>query len=174
MDGETITVRPARPDDVVLVGAITEAAYRDDGHLDLDGGDAYAVHLRDVARRMEEGTVLVADLDGTAVGSVTLAPHGTPWCEVARPGEVEVRMLSVAADARRRGVAEALMAAVEAEAAATGHDAVVLSTMERMLGAQRLYARLGYTRQPQRDWDIDHDDDVAAHMLAYRKSVAAG
>lgn len=158
-----IRVRPATVDDVEAVGAITEAAYRGDGFLDIDGGDDYAVLLRDTATRMAEGSVLVAELDGAIVGSVTLAPAGTPWAEVAVTGELEVRMLSVATTARRRGVAEALMAGVEAEARRTGHATVVLSTMREMAGAQRLYARLGYIRRPERDWQIDTD------MLVYTK-----
>lgn len=160
---EPIVVRPAHADDLDAVGAITEAAYRGDGYLDIDGGEEYAVLLRDAATRMAEGTVLVAEIAGEVVGSVTLAPAGTPWAEVAVPGELEVRMLSVAGRARRRGVAEALMAGVEVEARRTGHTAVVLSTMREMAGAQQLYARLGYRRQPDRDWQIDTD------MLVYTK-----
>lgn len=161
-----IRTRPARPDDLATVGAITEAAYRGDGHLDIEGGDEYAVELRDAARRRAEATLLVAEVDGAVVGTVTAAPAGTPWAEVAEPGEVEVRMLAVAASARRQGVAEALMAAVEEGARAAGHDAVVLSTMEeQMVGAQRLYARLGYERRAERDWDID------VHMVVFRKTL---
>lgn len=160
-----VVVRAAREGDVEAVGAITEAAYRGDGFLDIEGGDDYAVLLRDTATRMAEGTVLVAELDGLVVGSVTLAPAGTPWAEVAEPGELEVRMLSVAASARRRGVAEALMAGAEAAARRAGCSVVVLSTMREMAGAQNLYARLGYQRQPHRDWEIDTD------MLVYSKPV---
>lgn len=161
-----ITVRIAGPADVDVVGRVTEGAYRGDGHLDIDGGEDYAVLLRDAGRRMAEATVLVAELDGAVVGSVTIAPYGTGWAEISGAGEVEVRMLSVAATARRRGVAEALMAAVEDEARRTGHTGVVLSTMEeQMVGAQALYARLGYERDPGRDWDID------VHMIVFAKRV---
>lgn len=161
-----ILIRPARPDEIDMVGAVTEAAYRGDGFLEVEGGDDYGELLRDAGRRMEEAILLVAERDGAVVGSVTVAPAGTPWSEVARPGEVEVRMLAVDSGARRQGVAEALMAAVEDEARATGHDGVVLSTMEeQMVGAQRLYARLGYERDPARDWDID------VHMIVLRKAV---
>lgn len=149
------TIRRSQPADADAVGTITEAAYRHDGHLGMDGGDAYAALLRDAAARMAEATVLVAELDGVVVGSVTVAPSGTPWANVARPGELEVRMLGVAAAARRRGVAEALMVAVEEHARSLGLGTVVLSTSVDMFSAQRLYERLGYRLQPDRDWSLD-------------------
>jgi ribosomal protein S18 acetylase RimI-like enzyme len=165
MTGPTVVVRAARPGDEEAVGAITEAAYRHDGHLEVDGSDGYATLLRDGATRMTEATVLVAEVDGAVVGSVTVAPAGTPWANVARPGELEVRMLAVAETARRRGVAEALMAGAEEQARALGLATVVLSTNVDMYPAQRLYERLGYQRRPDRDWRIDID------LLVYTKAI---
>lgn len=159
------TIRRSRPDDAEAIGTITEAAYRQDGHLDMEGGEAYAETLRDAAARMAGAVVLVAEVDGAVVGSVTVAPAGTPWANVAHPGELEVRMLGVAATARRRGVAEALMTAVEDHARSLGLDTIVLSTNIDMDAAQRLYDRLGYRRRPERDWRIDID------LLVYTKAL---
>ena len=85
--------------------------------------DAYADELRDAERRAREATLLVAllppgegdgatagDDDLVVVGTVTLAPYGTSYAEVAEPGELEIRMLAVAPEARRRGIAELLVA----------------------------------------------------------------
>jgi len=72
--------------------------------------------------------VLVAERAGAVIGTVTVAPAGTPWANVARPGELEVRMLAVHGEARRQGVAEALMAAAEDHARTRGLGTVVLST----------------------------------------------
>ena len=38
--------------------------------------------------------------------AVTLAPFGNPYAETALDGEVEIRMLAVAPEARRRGIAD--------------------------------------------------------------------
>ncbi len=158
-------VRPARPGEAGIVGALTEAAYALDGHLDHPGGDAYGAVLRDARARVEEATVLVAERDGTVIGTVTVALAGTPWANVARPGELEVRMLAVHHQARRQGVAEALMGAAEAHARTLGLGAGVLSTDFDMIPAQRLYERLGYRRQRDRDWRIDIDLWVYARAL---------
>jgi ribosomal protein S18 acetylase RimI-like enzyme len=147
-----VTVRQATAADAEVVGELTEQAYRAGGFLDGDGGPVYAAELRDARRRIQQAVVLVAELDGTVVAGITLAAPGTPYAETAQPGELEVRMLAVAPRARRRGIAELLMRAAADHARRTGHRRVVLCTERPMLDAHRLYERLGYRRQPERDW----------------------
>ena len=148
-------VRVARPDDVVAAGALTAEAYVADGLLEDD--DDYAAELRDARRRAAEAVLLVA-VAGTAdgreavVGSITVAPYGSSYAEVAEPGEVELRMLAVAPEARNHGLAAQLMRAGLREALTAGARRVVLSTQDAMAAAQRLYDRLGFVREPERDW----------------------
>ncbi len=157
-------VRVARGRDVADAGALTAEAYLADRLL--DPADEYAVELRDAERRAREATLLVAAVpsgapgadpdDLVVVGTVTLAPYGTSYAEVAEPGELEVRMLAVAPEARRHGIAELLVTTALREAVASGARRVVLSTLDSMEAARRLYARLGFVADPQRDWD--HED----------------
>jgi len=93
------------------------------------------------------------DDDLVVVGTVTLAPYGTSYAEVAEPGELEIRMLAVAPEARRQGIAELLVGAALREAVAGGARRVVLSTLDSMESARRLYGRLGFVAVPERDWD---------------------
>ncbi|KQY20380.1 GCN5 family acetyltransferase [Cellulomonas sp. Root485] len=156
-------VRVAAGAQVADAGALTAEAYLADRLLDAD--DSYADELRDAERRAREATLLVAlippgegdgandrDEDLVVVGTVTLAPYGTSYAEVAEPGELEIRMLAVAPEARRRGIAELLMSAALREAVAGGATRVVLSTLDSMEAAQRLYRRLGFVAVPERDW----------------------
>ena len=69
-----------------------------------------------------------------------------------RPGEGEFRMLAVASAARGRGAGTALVRACAAAARARGHRALVCSSQDRMVAAHRIYARLGFVRDPARDW----------------------
>ena len=156
-------VRVAAGPQVADAGALTAEAYLADRLV--DAGDSYADELRDAERRAREATLLVAlvppgegdgandrDDDLVVVGTVTLAPYGTSYAEVAEPGELEVRMLAVAPEARRRGIAELLVSAALREAVARGATRVVLSTLDSMQAAQRLYQRLGFLAVPERDW----------------------
>ncbi|GGU80202.1 GNAT family N-acetyltransferase [Lentzea flava] len=147
-----VIIRPATEADLPAVGSVTVEAYRVDGYL--EGTDDYAAVLADAASRFREAEVLVAADPGSGevLGSVTVVRPGTPYAEISRPGELEFRMLSVAAAARGRGVGEALVRAVFDRARAAGADSVVLSSSEKMLAAHRLYQRLGFTRLPERDW----------------------
>lgn len=160
----------AGPRELRDVGALTAEAYHADRLLRPE--DAYTVELRDAARRAQEAVLLVAlvppgapgprtdDPEGTGgegvvVGTVTLAPAGTSYAEVAESGEAEIRMLAVAPEARRRGAAEALMRSALDHAVTSGHRRVVLSTFDAMQSAQRLYRRLGFRPVPERDWQHD-------------------
>jgi GNAT superfamily N-acetyltransferase len=156
---DDLVIRTARHDEGDAVGVLTERVYRDGGFV----GDDYAAELRDGESRVREATVLVAELDGRVVGSVTAALPGSAYSEIARPDELEVRMLGVADDVRRRGIADALMQAVEEMARQRGLGGVILSTAPTMHGAHRLYERRGYVRQPERDWDVG-----SLRLLAYQ------
>jgi ribosomal protein S18 acetylase RimI-like enzyme len=61
-----LVVRPARPDEADVVGALTEAAYAGDGHLDHPGGDAYGAVLRDATARAGEIEVRMPAVHGGA------------------------------------------------------------------------------------------------------------
>lgn len=108
--------------------------------------------LLDGRSRIEEATVFVAVADGVVLGTVTVGRPGSRFANVARAGEVEVRMLAVDEAARGRGIGGLLMDACEGLARGGGCSAVVLSTGLDMYAAHRLYQRRGYVRQPERDW----------------------
>ncbi len=146
-----LTIRPATEADLAVIGAITVEAYRVDGFVGEH--DDYAETLADAAARFRDAELLVA-VDGAneVLGSVTVVSPGTPYAEISEAGELEFRMLSVAASARGRGVGEALVRTVVDRARAAGIGRVVLSSSEKMAAAHRLYERLGFTRLPERDW----------------------
>ena len=94
-----ILVRPARVSELAAVGELTVTAYAADGLLVED--DPYADHLRDAVARAREAEVYVAVVDDQLAGTVTFCPQGSPWSEIAQPGEGEFRMLAVAPACRR-------------------------------------------------------------------------
>ncbi len=148
-----LVVRAADRDDpaeLEAVGRLTLDAYAASGYITED--NPYAPHLLDAASRAAGAVLLVADLDGELAGTVTFCPEGSPFAEVARAGEGEFRMLAVAASARRRGAARALVTTCIERSRALGYEAVVLSSLRVQVDAQRLYAQLGFRRAPDRDW----------------------
>ncbi len=158
-------IRKATADDVATVTAIIEEVYVGGGRADPVTSPDYVRSLRDAATRIAQATVLLAEEDGISVGTVT-ATDGPPFANIARPGELEVRMLAVLPDARRNGVARELMRACEALARQNGKTRLVLSTESAMTAAQALYERLGYLRTPDRDWSIH-----GTRLITYARTV---
>mgnify|MGYP000140746606 CR=1 FL=1 len=157
-----IVVRRAASDEGEEIGLLTLAAYRGDRVVD----EEYAKELGDGTARVRDAHVLVAFAGLRMVGSVTLAESGTPFAEIAEPGELEVRMLGVDPAARRLGIADRLMDAAEQRARDRSLAGVVLSTAPHMTAAHALYERRGYLPQPQRNWHVDDDLLLLAYRLA--------
>jgi GNAT superfamily N-acetyltransferase len=97
---------------------------------------------RAVRSELAGGRILLAAyVEGKLVGSVQLAP-------VAKPNgrhRAEVQKLLVLQAFRGRGIAKALMAALERKAVELGRWLLVLDTVPRQ-PAEKLYERLGYVR----------------------------
>lgn len=153
----TIRVRPLRDEEHEAAGRATADAYRE---LAPDGHQAWAEYLdrlADVGTRARHALVLVAQEDGDLVGTLTIeldgripGGHERP---PLRPEEAHVRMLGVRPDARRRGVATALMDAAIEEARRTGKTLLTLDTTQSMTAAQRLYEGMGFRRAGDRVFD---------------------
>ncbi|MFD3743151.1 GNAT family N-acetyltransferase [Nocardia sp. NPDC058633] len=161
-----LLIRPAHPDDYDAVAALTVDVYVGDGYV--TSGDGYVRELADVAHRAAESEVLVAEHEGRVVGSLTVARPGTPYAEIARPGELEFRMLAVSKQARGLGVGTALVRAVVDEARSGECEAVVLTTMFSMVDAHRIYERLGFVPVPERDWATHDGLQLFVMRLALR------
>jgi ribosomal protein S18 acetylase RimI-like enzyme len=146
------------------VGELTADAYARVDPATVETG--YDAELRDVAARSHGVEILVAvdgdesedgDEDGPGeriLGAVTFVPGpDSPGAEFSDGDAAGIRMLAVAADARRRGVGEALTMACIERARATGRAQIVLHSTDRMADAHRLYLRLGFVRDPSLDWE---------------------
>lgn len=161
----TLVIREALPQETGLVGELTYAAYSHDAPVH----DGYAPELRDAAGRARDAVLLVAEHEGCVVGTATYVPDGGPFAELSSgPGEAEFRMLAVAAEARGRGVAEALVREMLDRARRAGKARMVLSSSKHMRAAHRLYERLGFTRAPELDWSPVPGIDLLAFQLPLR------
>jgi ribosomal protein S18 acetylase RimI-like enzyme len=146
---EPVIVRRIKPEECDAAGQLIVDAYRTLGDV---GDEFYERQLRDVAGRLATGEVLVAEMGGRLVGSVTFVDGQTALSEVDDPDAGTIRMLAVSANARGRGVGEALVAACVDRAVRSGRRRVRLDTRTSMTSAQRLYERLGFRRDAEHDW----------------------
>lgn len=142
-------VRLAHPTEHDEVARLTVAAYTHDYELH----DEYLASLSQVAARAAEHDVWVAQdvTDGALVGTVTTPRPGGRLSPLARPGELDFRLLGVHPVARGRGVGALLTRHVVELARQRGYTRVVMNSGPLMVGAHRLYERLGFARMPERE-----------------------
>jgi GNAT superfamily N-acetyltransferase len=141
----SLEIRSAAPAEFAAVADLCVAAYEPF----VSGDHHYLAELRDAPRRAAEAELLVAVDHGRLLGTVTFVPAGGPLGEIGRPGEAEFRMLAVDPAAQGRGVGTALLRHVVDESAGRG---IVCSSLPEMRAAHRVYERLGFRRDPERDW----------------------
>lgn len=97
-------------------------------------GDATPIDAADFAP--PRGTFLVAYLDGRPAACGGIRAHGP---------DAELKRLYVIPEARRRGLATAVLTELERRARAAGYARLILETGTRQPEAIALYRALGYT-----------------------------
>jgi ribosomal protein S18 acetylase RimI-like enzyme len=98
------------------------------------------------------GILLTAiDAAGSMVGTIIVVPPGAPAVRLAGPNESEMHLLAVSPDHRNAGIGERLVKAA-IEQARSLSQGMVLWTQPSMHGAQRLYVKAGFHRDPARDF----------------------
>ena len=164
------TIRVIQADEqtrLAEIGELTLLAYLSDALI--DAAHPYVPQLRDAHARAENALLLaMADGErgeGAIVGTLTVVPPGSPFIELATDGEFELRMLAVNPIERGRGIGAELTLAGVRMAIDHGAKGVVLSTMESMHAAHRLYERLGFVRRTDLDWIVrDNVDGSITHI----------
>lgn len=161
-------VRTALPADRGAIARITLAAYRE-----------YATVMEPSAWNALDGAVraslvddtgvtrLVAELDGTIVGSAALhAPDSAAYGDLAAITPwPEVRLVAVDPKARGRGVARALVDECVRRARAAGATVLGLHSSRSMRAALRLYERMGFVRDPEHDFQPPGAELVEGYLL---------
>ncbi len=133
------------------MGELRVSAYQAQDLLAPEGGYSETLRVFGFDGRC---TVLVADDEaGGLLGTVAYEPFG-PDSELARDAaEAEIRAFAVDVRAQGQGIGGQLLSAVTGYAAAHGIRTLRLCTQPAMLAAQHLYARAGFTRTPERDFE---------------------
>lgn len=124
----------------------TTAQLNDARHLLYEYFDVIGVVLRDddaaIRAFLDDASsaMWIAYVDGAPAACVAMRPLP------AMAGAAECKRLYVADRYRRRGLSQALMAALEAHAAQAGYTDVYLDTKDDLHAGIKLYDQLGYAR----------------------------
>nr|WP_066933423.1 GNAT family N-acetyltransferase [Streptomyces sp. NBRC 110611] len=135
-----MTIRPVRydhPDAVRLDGLVQQEYVR------RYGGEGDMTPLDPEMFTPPNGTYLIAYEDGRALATGGWRAHDVAADGYAA-GDAEVKRMFVLPEARGRGLARRILAALEADAQAAGRSRMVLSTGSEQPEALELYASSGY------------------------------
>ncbi|WP_158668649.1 GNAT family N-acetyltransferase [Bradyrhizobium guangdongense] len=143
MNAETVSIRPARREDVAAIVAMLaddhlgRARERVEDPLPASYYDAFARVERD-----PNLTLVIAESAGRVVGCLQLAILPGLSSQGGVRGLLED--VRVASDCRSRGIGEQLVQWAVVEAKARGCNLVELLTHQTRVDAQRFYKRLGF------------------------------
>jgi MFS family permease len=155
----TPLVRPAGPGDHAAIRTLLELAYSPyAAELDPAVWCAYRADLLDLDRHARHGTLLVAVVDGTIVGSAAFYPDATDQDLGWPAGWASGRALAVHPCHRGHGVA--LLRELEQRTRESGAAVFAFHTSRFMTTARAIYERMGYERAP------GFDREVGAHYGA--------
>jgi GNAT superfamily N-acetyltransferase len=153
-----IAIRVAREDDRATIEAVTLAAYEQ--YAATLGATLWGMYRQNIVATLanvKPATLIVAEKEGTLVGSVLLYPAGSVMGEPGGGKAMtltwpEVRLLAVAPAARGNGTGRRLMEECIRRARAAGATALTLHTTDMMSVAMRLYERMGFARGTELDF----------------------
>jgi GNAT superfamily N-acetyltransferase len=173
----SVVVRLAVRDDFPAIREVILAAYGEyETAIGPDAYDLYLQDLLDLGLHARNGPLIVAEVDGVVRGSGAFYPdaaaQGLGWPR----GWAGGRALAVHPEARRHGVAQALLEAAEDLAREYGAPVFAFHTIDVMSGAIALYKCLGYRRAPEFDQDLrPHFGTTAGQpiqAIAFRRDLA--
>jgi GNAT superfamily N-acetyltransferase len=154
---DQVIIRESRPEEDVVVGELVLEAFVTQYAQKLPEvvyTEERKRELRDVAARRAAATVLLAELEGQVVGSVTLYPPGAPGSEAWLPQGANLRQLATTTKLHGKGLSAPLMDAAEALARSWRVSAICLHVRRGAHGVMRMYQRRGYVRDPAGDLDL--------------------
>jgi ribosomal protein S18 acetylase RimI-like enzyme len=143
-------IRRAHAGDAAALAALAERTFRatfaphnSDANMALHCARTYGAAIQGAEIADATRTTIVADDEAALVGYAQLR-HGSRTACVAARRPAEIQRIYVDAPWHGRGVAQALMEAMLADARERGADRVWLGVWEHNPRARRFYAKLGF------------------------------
>ena len=166
--GRAYVVRDARPADRDAIRDLTLSAYSEYAQvMEPDSWAGLSAAVQAALSSSDPMERIVADDDGTLIGSVLLYPASArAYGDLASAAnDPELRLLAVAPEARGRGVGRALVDECVRRARLAGAAALGLHTSKSMATAMQLYERMGFERAPELDFQPPGAEVVWGYRL---------
>lgn len=131
-----MNIRPATDLDATAVAELLNAAY---ALIGIDLGETPET----VTERSRNSMIIVTEMLGSIVATMTLAGPGSPAGQMADTGQLQASRIAVNPAFQGRGLASQMLRTVAALCREHGIDAVVGASLDSMPTAHRLYESMG-------------------------------
>lgn len=131
-----LRIRQAEPGDYQAIADLLNDSYRKVGARPNETAQT-------VRERAEGALVLVVDLLGLPVGTLTTAPSGSFYGRLAKKGQMQVSRLAVHPDFQGQGIAKKMVRTLMELSRKQGVDALVGASLDTMATAHQLYGSIG-------------------------------
>ena len=165
----SIQIRDACPEELDKVSLLLKTAYQQyENFIPSGAWQSYLDDIMNVRSRLEMADLIVAELNGKLLGTVTLylkvsGSSEEPWPK----GWAGIRLLAVDPGHRGQGVGRALMDECVGRCREQCIKTIGLHTTEFMNVARRIYAQMGFTRAPE----FDFHPAAGVVVMAYRLNL---
>lgn len=171
MSEEFYEIRTARAHEFDTINSLTRLAYEQYATIMAPIAWEGLRSAIDAALASSDARIerIIALREGQIVGSVMLFSPGLNLHKDANAGAEwpELRMLAVHPDERGRGLGQRLVEACIERVRANGGEWLGLHSSASLKAAIRLYERLGFERDPERDFQ----PEGAELVMGYRKAL---
>ncbi len=150
-----IIIREARPEDDARIGELLIDSFVSTYARKMPTviyDEARKAELRDVAVKRSRATVLVTEIDGEVIGTVSIFKPQAPTSEAWLPNFADLRHLAVDPRFHGKNISGPLLDRAEAIARDEWKtDGICLHVRQGADGVARLYQRRGFTRDQSGD-----------------------
>lgn len=171
-------IRRATLDDAPTVSALSARTFDETfGHsyppADLQAflEEAYAVERQRVILSHPEYAIFLLERDGVAVGHAAVGPCGLPHPDV-QPGDGELKRLYLLKEVQNSGWGSRLLETALAWLERDGPRPLWIGVWSENFGAQRFYARYGFTKVGEYLFPVGQVNDL--EFIMYRPAIPAG
>lgn len=161
-----LIIRDARDEDLDRVSLLIRDAYAEyQSFFPAESWQSYLEDIMDVRSRLSDSELMVAELHGQVVGTVTLYLNGSLSREEWPSDWAGIRLLAVHPAFRGRGIGRALMEECVRRCRERKVKTIGLHTVEVMAVALKMYEDMGFLRVPEYDFHPRPSTTVMAYRL---------
>jgi diamine N-acetyltransferase len=168
-----LNIRQANFEDanlLVVLASVTfyEAYFETDDQKDIANYIVRKYSLEQIETELADknSTFFIVEINGKAVGFAKLRENSKPEC-LKDENSIELHRIYLIERVWRKGIGRDLIEKCLSEAKRNGYESMWLGTWEENVKAQKFYAKLGFTKVGE--FQYDYESKIATNFILVKK-----